>query len=900
MDRTRRLTLPDATPALVYPERGYLPGLGGKARGLIHLHQAALPVPPFFTVPSEWFTRVLVPRLTDLFDRSRQLAVDDVDAFRRLSADFRARITEVGLPPDLTRQVVAAARHLSADGATSLAVRSSATMEDGEVYSFAGQFSSRLGVSWREVDAAVLECWASAFSPHALAYSRRVGASAIPAVAVVVQVLIDSARSGVAFTSNPHGSLDELVIVAGYGLGEGVVADKVRADTYFYDRRRTSWTLDVTEKREQIVRDGSGGTTVAAVEGELVTNAALDAPQREQIRAMCERLEQTLGPFLDVEWAFDDTGTLWLTQTRPITTIPRGEGNVFDNSNIVESYPGVSLPSTFSYVQTVYARVFRAAVGKLGVDEHQLEAHEDVWSSLVGYAQSRIYYNLTSWYRMFRLIPGTRSYIPVWEQMLGIERSQRVATSDDGKKSWFSVLRLGWSLVVHFVLLGPRLLAVRRGLERTATRLASLETFESHQLEREFLHMTGAGIRGWEVTLLNDGYAFIFSALVRGLLKRFGLDESLFGRLMAGDEHLESVEPVRSAVTLAEWLRARPLLAAELETSLQTAQDLIERLAGDEYTEFRALFHRHLAAYGDRGPAELKLESITLRDDPRLLLRIVLRYLPEALTVQGMLEKERTVRQEAEVTVRRRLHYRFGARLVFAFCLTMARRSIRYRESSRLDRSRAFGLTRRLFATLGKQLHELGVLQEPRDVFFLRHQDVFDFVRGKWVDTDLAGTVERRKAAVERYRQVTPLERFRTSGPVGANVIPLARAVSDDSSSVSASGERCLRGQGCSAGVVVGEAIVVTDANTTADVRGKILVAPMTDPGWVFLMVGAAGLIVERGSLLSHTAIIGRELGKPTVVGVTAATRLIRDGDRLELDGASGTIRWLNDAPREP
>ncbi len=884
--------MPDSVPPLVYPQQGYLPGLGGKSRGLTQLYQAALPVPSFFTVPGEWFTRVLVPRLTDLLGRLERIAVEDDAGLRQLSAEFRARVTEVGLPANLTQQVVAAARELSNDGEMFLAVRSSATSEDGEVYSFAGQFSSRLGATWQDVESAVLECWASAFSPHVLAYSKRVGAHALPAVAVVVQVLIDSARSGVAFTSNPHGNLDELVIVAGYGLGEGVVADRVRADTYFYDRRRSSWAVEVVEKREQIVRDGNGGTAVVAVDGERVTSAVLDAPRREQLRATCERLEQTLGPYQDVEWAFDAFGTLWLTQTRPITTIPRGEDSVFDNSNIVESYPGVSLPSTFSYVQTVYARVFRAAVGKLGVPERDLETHEDVWSSLVGYAQGRIYYNLTAWYQMFRLIPGTRAYIPVWEQMLGIDQQRRVA-SQGAKNSWSSLLRLGWSLVVHFVMLGPRLAGIRRGLQQTTARLTALESLESHQLEREFLHMTGPGMRGWEITLLNDGYAFIFSALVRALLKRWGLDEGLFGKLMAGDERLESVEPVRSAVGMAEWLRARPVLAAALSRPFPTAQDLETQLASNEYAEFTELFHRHLAAYGDRGPAELKLESITLRDDPRLLLRIVLRYVPEDLTVQRMVEGEQAVRRDAENTVRHQLRYRLLSRLLFAFCLAMARRSIRYRESSRLDRSRAFGLTRRLFATLGRQLHTLGALHDARDVFFLRHQDVFDFVRGKWVDTDLASTVERRKSTFERYQQNTPQERFRTSGPVGANVIPLAREAKDEAPSVSASGERCLRGQGCSTGVVVGEAVVITDPNTTADVRGKILVAPMTDPGWVFLMVGAAGLIVERGSLLSHTAIIGRELGKPTVVGVAGATRLIRDGDRIELDGASGTIRWL-------
>jgi pyruvate,water dikinase len=88
---------------------------------------------------------------------------------------------------------------------------------------------------------------------------------------------------------------------------------------------------------------------------------------------------------------------------------------------------------------------------------------------------------------------------------------------------------------------------------------------------------------------------------------------------------------------------------------------------------------------------------------------------------------------------------------------------------------------------------------------------------------------------------------------------------------------------------------VITDPRSDLRIDGEILVSPMTDPGWVFLMVAAGGLVVERGSLLSHTAIIGRELGIPTVVGVANATRRIKDGDLIELDGQAGTVRIVEE-----
>lgn len=100
-----------------------------------------------------------------------------------------------------------------------------------------------------------------------------------------------------------------------------------------------------------------------------------------------------------------------------------------------------------------------------------------------------------------------------------------------------------------------------------------------------------------------------------------------------------------------------------------------------------------------------------------------------------------------------------------------------------------------------------------------------------------------------------------------------------------------LRGLGCGEGIARGRAALVLDPAAAGEVGGKVLVAPMTDPGWVYLMVRARGLVVERGNPLSHTAILGRELGIPTVVGVEEATRRIRDGDELEINGGSGLVR---------
>jgi pyruvate,water dikinase len=223
-------------------------------------------------------------------------------------------------------------------------------------------------------------------------------------------------------------------------------------------------------------------------------------------------------------------------------------------------------------------------------------------------------------------------------------------------------------------------------------------------------------------------------------------------------------------------------------------------------------------------------------------------------------------------------------RLLIGWTLSLARRSIRYRESSRLDRARAFGIVRAIFRALGKNLADEGALDEPGDIFYLTVDEVLGFITGASVNEMLQGLVVQRRTDLDRYRSFSPAERIRSQGTVRLNVVP------PKVQTPARHGNGVLHGTGCSAGLVTAEAVLVHNPADAGDIQGKVLIAEMTDPGWVFLMVSAAGLVVEQGSLLSHTAIIGRELGVPTVVGVKGATDLIQNGQVIRVNGQTGEI----------
>ncbi|MCH7515882.1 MAG: hypothetical protein IIB08_01925 [Bacteroidetes bacterium] len=238
---------------------------------------------------------------------------------------------------------------------------------------------------------------------------------------------------------------------------------------------------------------------------------------------------------------------------------------------------------------------------------------------------------------------------------------------------------------------------------------------------------------------------------------------------------------------------------------------------------------------------------------------------------------------EAEQIIRKELRNPFK-RFVFRFVLKNARRSITNRENMRFARTRNFGLVRNIFRQISQRFVEQRILKKESDIYYLTVNEIFDFIRGTSTNCNLAALVKIRKAEYANYSLITLPDRFQTIG------IPYLNKLNKDPKFKSSNNS--LQGTGCSSGIVKAKALVVIDPSSINGESGHILVARSTDPGWIFLMVSAKGIIVEKGSVLSHSAIIGRELGIPTIIGVTDATGKIPDGAIIEMDGSNGEIQW--------
>lgn len=872
-----------------------LPFMGGKAANLYRLTKLGMRVPAWICVSSEVCSAVFAKQQRAV---ERYLSAIDFERFlsvQQASDAIRGLIERTPIAFALRRDVE---RELDRMGATHYAVRSSGLLEDSSAGSYAGQFDTFLYVPRSDVFDRIKTCWASAYAARNLTYKHSKGVKTTsPEVAVVIQAMVDSEAAGVMFMANPAGSLDEIVIVSGYGLGEGVVSDQVETDTCIYDRIRRQWRCEVGDKRKSVRFDvtAGSGTALHDVADAKRHEPVLSGDQREALRRLGEAISECFDHYQDIEWAFDADGELYITQTRPITTIPRGQQLVFDNSNIVESYPGITSPLTVSHIRHAYEVLFRNTLLRLGVSKKLIQRNDHVFKNMLGYIGGRVYYNLTHWYQMFRLIPAVEPYLPVWEEMLGINNKV-----DRAQQSWLQRIvqlpRIAWvaaHALWYFIFLRfymQRCAGSFRRLHRSF-RTRDVGDLDNHELAALYHSLNAEVLDGWEVTLLNDLFAFVFTAAVRRQLRNSGLHETVFGGLMAGDAELESAAPVRSMVEMAEVVRSDPLVRSQLDEALAMCPEDFCGIGIQgffENTEFVDRLQQHLERFGDRHLEELKLESVSFRDNPQSLLRLIATQAQSDVDTAKLDERRLNARAAAAALLRQALQARPIRRLLFGWTLALARRSIRYRESSRLDRARAFGIVRAIFLSLGKNLTSEKLLHDPHDVFYLSTDEVLGFITGTSVNETLQGLVVQRKADRDRHESFLPADRLRSQGTVRLNVVPpKVRAAATHVSGT-------LQGTGCSAGLVTAEAVLVCNPAEAGDVQGKVLIAEMTDPGWVFLMVSAAALVVEKGSLLSHTAIIGRELGVPTVVGVEGATALIRNGQVIQVNGQTGEIVFVD------
>jgi pyruvate,water dikinase len=881
-------------PLWLPARRGFIPGpaeIGGKAYHLARLARMGPAVPLFFVLRAEALTCLLgggaPPETEEEAERARERAE-------------RAPL------PDELREALGEA--LKAIGHGPLAVRSSAVGEDGERSSFAGQFETVLGVSpdEDEVWRAVRRVWASAFSPRAMAYRRERGEGA-GAMAVVVQRLVEPAAAGVAFSVDPvSGDGATAVVSAVYGLGEGLVSGMMDADTY-YVRTAADGGATVEAKVAHKPRALRFDAAAAGVRAEEVAPAlrgepALAEAEARAVAKHARALAAAFGAEQDVEWALgpgpEGPRQLFLLQTRPITTLGEarpGALRVWDNDGVVESLSGVTLPLTYSVARPAFGYMYMGHCLALGASERDVADHRAAFHRIVGLVRGRVYYDVATLNRVLLLIPGMElrdSHVA--------PRPQPPASPDEPLPG----------PLPPDLLLAARAFDVPRPMLRSTARLADeLNAFRARVREvldplaaADFRAATPDELRGhyermdrgllshWWGPMLNDSLVPHWTGLLRHIVRSWlpGTPPgALTNQLIAGGSDIVSAQPVRLLAALAGRARGDARLHALLAGDA-TGREVWEALHADPaFAGVAGGLREFLERFGDRCPDELKLEAASYADSPEALVQA----LRAAAAGQAPAGSGEELRAQAEALVRERLPAERSA--LFFAVVEQVRRVVRERENNRFERTRAFGVIRRLFTAMGARLAGAGALADPRDVFYLTTDEIFGWLDGHSASGDLRGLVVARRAEFDAYRLLPePPHRFATRGPPALSVLePFARPGGPP-----AGADGVLRGTGCCSGVVRAAVRVIRDPRQPGELAGRILVAEQTDPGWTLLFPAAAGVLVERGSLLSHAALVARELGVPCVVGIPGLLDALQDGEEVEMDGATGIVRRVKEA----
>ncbi len=832
--------------------------VGAKAARLASLARQGYDVPPFFVIGAEVFAGVRAdPRLREL---DRAIAADGVGG--RDAAEAASRVLAAPIDPRVWPRVLELRRVI---GAGPVAVRSSAIVEDGAAHSFAGQLDSVLGV--RDDDAlarAVRAVWASVYGARAVAYRRLRDVPRSLDVAVIVQRQVEADRAGVSFSVDPTDAC-LLAISATRGLGDALVAGRTPGETYRVDRE----TLATT--------------------GPLADGAILSERELRDLATLALRLERDAGCPQDVEWAIAN-GRIHVLQARAITTAP-ARRTTWDNANIVESFPGLTLPLTYSLARACYAAVYRQAAALAGVSQDALDAHDDDLQLMIGLIRGRVYYRLDSWYAMLSLLPGVSHNRRFMEQMMGVRtslRSGRVHTRPSPSEV-VRIARLSARMAILGLSLGGRVRAFARMIDEICGEHErhDLRALDADALVARYETLTRTIRDRWQAPIMNDFSTALMFGLARLLLGRWGRGAASLEDLLRGIE-MPSVVPAREMAAIAATVRADEGLRALFRerTDDELASELV---AGRLPRPLERAVSGYLDRFGYRCVQELKLERPSLRDDAAPLFAGIRAYIdrPDVDLLRSA-ERDRAARHAAE----RRLHERLGGvlgsaspRLVaLRWIVGRARRHMRDREEMRFARGRVFGLARELFTAMGLRLAEAHRIDDGRDIFYLTVEEACAAARGDGT-ADLRSLVRARRLEYDRYESEPPLpDRFETSGDPSAAAESLVTSGADE-----APGD-ALQGTPCCAGVVRGIARVVAAPSRHELRAGEVLVARETDPGWVTVFPLAAGILIERGSPLSHSAIVARELGIPTIVGIRGLTREITTGALLTMDGATGRV----------
>ncbi|GAA4228214.1 pyruvate,water dikinase [Streptosporangium album] len=867
-------------------DRTQLALVGGKGANLGELSRVdGVRVPDGFCVTTEAYRAVVerAPTIGPLIDGLSGLRADDRAEIADACARLRAAIESLPVPDEIEQDIV---RHLAKLGGDDVAcaVRSSATAEDLPSSSFAGQQDTYLNVRGpASVVDGVRRCWASLFTDRAVAYRIRSGFDhRAVRVSVVVQRMVFPEAAGIMFTADPVTSNRKVVSIdAGFGLGEALVSGLVNADTY---RVRAGHIVErkVSTQTQELRASPGGGTEERAVEPARQNAQTLSDEQILQLESLGRRIEAHFGSPQDIEWGLYD-GVFHVLQSRPITTL----------------YPVPAAHDGRNHVYMSYGhrQMMTDAFAPLGLSFFLL-LDEWLGRPAMSVAGGRFYKDMSHelaspWARAVTL--KSLNQVDVL-----MANALRTAVS---RKEFVRSLARGKTSVMNFGKGGP-LPMVRQYLKlsreddpRVVPELIAQNERSVERLRRDIAGKSGDELFGFiiedhrELTDIMFEPRSVASAFL-GIQSANWVNkhvEAWLGEKNAADTVAQSADHnVVAAMGLdlldvADVVRRYP---AVIEYLARAERDtFFAGFAGlDGGDVVRHAVEEYLHRYGMHCSGDIDISRTRWSEDPTLLVPLILgnikNFPPGASKVKlerGRAEAERTMK-DLESRLRK---LPGGARKARKAARTMSllRHFIGYREYSKHACLQRYGLYKQALREEARKLVGRGVFKSPEDMYFLSLEEFREVVNTGRLDHTV---ISERRDAFEEYQKLTPPRVMTSEGEVISGEYDTGTLP-----------EGALAGVAVSSGVVEGRARIVLNMEDADVEEGDILVTVFTDPSWSVLFVSVKGVVMEVGGVMTHGAVIAREYGLPAVVGAEGATKRIRDGQLIRVNGSEGYVEVL-------
>ncbi len=881
---------------------------GGKATGLAQAMGLGIAVPDGYVVTSHVFKAFLDQenlgvRIDALVT---SLVVQNIAQLRIASTTISEWIATTPLPAGILDTLLDRwERHMNS---RPLIVRSSAVGEDSADASFAGQLDSFLNIDTTEgLEVALKQCWASYWSERALAYQASSGKQ-LQGMGVLIQRQVDSRLAGVLFTQPPtmHDDIKDKYMLGEFCFGQGIalVSGQINPGRFRIFKHDLSWEK-LTDPEQ---------TDLPAPPQEISSDLI------ESLAVAVLKLEEFHKQPQDIEWALDGSGKLFIVQSRPIVLhsddATASHIITWSNANVRENFPDPITPLLYSVAAAGYSSYFRNLALAFGISRQRIAAMEGPLKNIIGVHGARIYYNLSSIHSVIRMAPFGDWLVKYFNSFVGETETAPPSRGDrqfqdlDRHRGMqlLETARIAVKTVWHFLFVGRRVARFEARVDQfaantTPTVLSSLSVIELRDLIRAFMEIR---LNRWTDAGLADAASMICYGILNSQLRSTLPEENhaaILNSLLKGVTGLVSSEPVFDL-----WKLSRMILQDSDLEQLFTGQpgDTILKAirspnAGTNLAAFSKAFDAYLEKWGFRCSGELMLTVPSFHENPAGLVEILKIYLDvKGESPADVLQRQKTAREEHTrdmlglIASNRNygLLQRQGRMFLIKRFLTWTQKAIGMRERARLKQALLYSCLRRLALCIGERFAEYQLLDHVDDIFFLTYREIDELASSRAMFShNTPELISLRRSEHERLGAMELPDNFLMEEGTYLDKEVYAKNASANSKATDSS---VLEGRMACGGKIQGRATVLRDVSESSQLNaGDILITTQTDPGWAHVFFLIKGLIIERGGMLSHGAILAREFGIPAVVGVHKATERIPQHATVILDGDRGRVHVL-------